>query len=71
MSYTKVDSMTLSEIVDRACQEPTLVDAMTFAAICETERVVVQARNNPKWETCFRSIFNAVLERWNSVHQNS
>lgn len=63
--------MTFVEIVERACQEPTLVDAMTFAAICETERVVVQARNNPQWDTCFRFTFKAVLERWNLVHQKS
>lgn len=63
--------MTLKEIVERACKEPTLVAALTFAAICETERVVNQARKSPTWDTCFRSIFGAVIEKWNTVNSNS
>lgn len=67
--------MTLKEAVARACQEPTLLDALAWIAIWETERVVQQAIRNEKsgernpdgsqWDTCFRLAFKDVMEHWN------
>ena len=57
--------------VIRACEEPTLLDALTWIAVWESERVVVQARRNEidpatgkQWDTCFRYYFKRVMERY-------
>jgi hypothetical protein len=71
--------MTLKEAVARACEEPTLLDALTWIAVWESERVVQQARKfyetgrrNPDgsgWDTCFRSCFDPVMKAWEEKHQ--
>lgn len=68
--------MTLREAVARACQEPTLLDALAWIAIWETERVVQQAIRNEKsgernpdgsqWDTCFKLSFQDVMSTWNA-----
>jgi hypothetical protein len=65
---------TLTEAVERACQEPTLLDALTWIAVWECERAIEQAyafkltgvstAANGGWDTCFRSCFSAVMEAW-------
>lgn len=70
----------MQEIVVRACQEKTLVDALTFAAVIECERAIVQAREFDRtgistashgggWDTSFRVSFVAVMEAWETVAQ--
>lgn len=56
--------MNLTQALDRAMREDTLADALTFLAVWETERVVVQARANEQWDTCFKFLFKRALERW-------
>ncbi len=60
--------MRLPEAVDRACQEPTLLDALTFICIWETERIVRQARGNEQWDTCFRVCLQAVKAQYERQH---
>jgi hypothetical protein len=67
-------SMKLTEAVERACQEPTLVDALTWIAVWECERAIEQAHAykltgistaaHGGWDTCFKSCFSAVMEEW-------
>ena len=59
------------KIIIKACQEPTLLDALTYACICESERIVKQAttnfgsgRDGTGWDTCFRVTLKAILDRY-------
>ena len=65
--------MRANEAVKRACQEPTLKQALAWIAVWETERVVAQAlewqrtgvrtgANGAAWDTCFELLFGDVLE---------
>ncbi len=58
--------MNINEAVERACQEPTLVKALSWIAIWDTERVVKKVRAEPDkpWETLFELCFNKVMERY-------
>lgn len=67
--------MDLSQAVARACEENSLIDALTYIAVWESERAIAQARefdrtgirtgaNGGGWDTCFRSCFTAVMESW-------
>lgn len=66
--------MNLQEAVERACSEPTLVDALAWIAVWEADRAVKQALRNEKtaqrgpdgrqWDTCFKLAFQWVLERY-------
>lgn len=56
--------MNITQAVERACQESTLLDALTFICIWEAERIVKQARENIQWETCFRVSLKAVIEKY-------
>lgn len=58
--------MNITDAVEKACQEPTLVEALSWIAIWETERVVKKVRSEPTepWETCFKICFKMVLERY-------
>jgi hypothetical protein len=67
----KDEPVNITEAVKRACQEPTLADALAWIAVWENDRAVKQAiRNhvlgeqNPDgslWDTCFRRCFEEVL----------
>ena len=61
--------MNIKEAVDRACEEATLLDALTFICIWESERIVKQARNNKQWETCFKVCLKKVMEKYNQSVQ--
>ncbi len=61
--------MNLIEASAAACREPTLVAALTWIAVWETERVVKQARDNMQWETCFRVCFEQVTCDWAARHR--
>ena len=67
--------MNLEEACQRACQEPTLEEALTWMAVWETERVVAQALEYKRtgvstaahgggWDTCFKVLFERVLIDW-------
>lgn len=56
--------MNTSQAVERACREPTLIDALTWIAIWESERAIQQAKANPTWETCFKHCFTNVMKQW-------
>lgn len=70
--------MKLKEIVEHACKEATLVDALNWVALVENDRAVKQALENVKtghreadgalWETFFRLYFKAVIRRWYQLH---
>lgn len=59
------------EAVDRACQEPTLADALSWICVWESERVVRQAHeffntgirqpDGKGWDTCFKVCIKAVM----------
>ncbi len=57
--------MNLVEATTRACEEDTLLDALTFICIWESERVVKQARANEQWETCFKHSLRSVMGKYN------
>lgn len=65
----------LQEAVNRACREASLVEALTWIAVWETERAIDQAvefgrtgirtgSNGAAWDTCFRVCFEAIMEAW-------
>ena len=71
-------SVDLNEAVTVACREETLVDALTYIAVWDSERAVRQAIENYKtkvilssegtfgfvWDTCFKVCFEAVILKW-------
>ena len=72
--------MTVVEVAVRACREPTLVKALSWMAIYETERVVRQAirwretgvstaASGGGWDTCFEACFEAVFAEWERTHR--
>jgi len=72
----------LEEAVIRACSEPTLVDALSWIAVWDSERAVRQAIEHSRtgvstahhgggWDTCFKHCFELVFERWQHVVPNA
>ncbi len=65
-----VGTLNHDEAVRRACEEPTLVKALAFAAVWESERVVRQALDyrangvSTVWDTCFERCLGEVLEQY-------
>lgn len=74
--------MNFDQIVERACQEPTLVDALVFAAIWENERAIKQAVEcekskistashlDAKFDTCFGLLFKSIIKTWNHFEKS-
>jgi len=56
--------MNITEATKRASEESTLLDALTWICVWESERVVKQARANPQWETCFGICLKLVTEEY-------
>lgn len=67
--------VSLSEAVKEACKQPTLLDALSWIAVWESERVIQQARkfyetgvstasDGKGWDTCFRVCFKLVMEAY-------
>lgn len=62
------------EAIARACQEPTMVDALSWICVWESERVVRQAHqffntgirqpDGKGWDTCFRVCIKAVMDAY-------
>jgi hypothetical protein len=55
----------LTEAVNKAIQEPTLNEALSWICVWENQRAVEQARKNEQWDTCFEYCINAVTEAYN------
>lgn len=55
--------MNITEATKRACEEPTLLDALTWICVWESERAIKQAKENSQWETCFRICMESVMEK--------
>jgi len=53
------------------CKEPTLLDALTWICIWESERIVKQAKKGLRdsdgkgWDTCFKICLKTVMETYN------
>jgi len=63
-------SVNIDEAVKKACEEPTLVKALAWIAIWESERVVRYVVQHPEqpWDTCFQLCFERVLERYTTLY---
>ena len=65
--------MNIDQAVARSCEEPTLLDALTWICVWESERAVHQARfdfgsgaNGAGWDTCFKVCLKRVIESYNA-----
>mgnify|MGYP000848825405 CR=1 FL=1 len=67
--------MNFQEAIDRACEEPTLLDALSWIAVWENERVIPIAHSflsgeiprNPDgsgWTSCFKFLIKEVMEQY-------
>jgi hypothetical protein len=66
--------MNITEAVNIACKQPTLLDALSFICVWESERIVKQALSNYRsglsgsngtmWDTCFKVCLKNVLENY-------
>ena len=72
--------MNIDEAVARACKEPTLLDALSWICVWESERTVKQAlksleigvksgSNGAGWDTCFRHCLQRVMESYIDVQE--
>lgn len=67
--------MNITEATEKACQEPTLLDALSWICVWESERIVKQAKKNLRdadsknWDTCFRFCIKQVMEKYNQPLQ--
>ena len=61
--------MNITEAVERACKEGTLLDALSWICVWESERVVKQAIKNEgkHWETCFKHSIKQVMDNYNDA----
>jgi hypothetical protein len=73
--------MVLDEAVRTACEQPSLVDALSWIAVWECERAIRQARefdrtgiktagNGGCWDTCFKTCFEQVIYHYSSENAN-
>ena len=67
--------MSFQELIDDACKEDTLIKAMAYVAIWESERVLDEAvkvmrgekprdADGQGWSTCFEFLFKEVMEQY-------
>jgi hypothetical protein len=66
--------MNLTEAVERACQEPSLIDALSWICVWESERAIQQALEWQKtgvstaaygsWDTCFKPCIEEVMKNY-------
>jgi len=66
-----ISTLSFTDAVTRACAEPTLLDALTWICIWESERAIHQARFNlgsghdgAGWDTCFKICIKKVMEEY-------
>ena len=76
MLYFGGSILNIDEATKKACQEPTLLDALSWICVWESERVVKQAKKNLRdadgkmWDTCFKFCLKKVLEEYNKSITN-
>lgn len=62
--------MNLTEAVKKSCEEPTLLDALSWICVWESERIVKQAKKNlhdaddKGWDTCFGVCLQSVMQKY-------
>ncbi len=66
--------MNLAEATKKACEEETLLDALSWICVWETERVIKQYKRNVDtgqrtyqgglWETCFKLCLKSVMKHY-------
>jgi hypothetical protein len=63
--------MNINEATIIACQQPTLLDALTWICIWENERAIKQATENlgsgsngAGWDTCFKICLENVMNKY-------
>lgn len=57
--------MDFEEAKNRACEELTIEDALTFIVLWETERVVRRVRKDSgMWESCYGHCIKRVMEEY-------
>jgi len=57
------------EAVIKACQEPTLLDALAWICVWENDRAVKQAREHEQWGTCFKLCLSKVMNLYTMKHE--
>jgi hypothetical protein len=73
--------MNINEAVERACQEPTLDDALSWICVWECERAIRQAKEffetgistaspGAGWDTCFHVCITEVRKRWAELQRH-
>lgn len=57
---------TIHDIVKRACEQPTLIDALSFVSVWDTDRAVRQSKDNgfKSYETFSKFLIKEVLENY-------
>ena len=66
---------TFTNVIDRACEEPTLLDALSWISVWECERVIPEAHkflngekgresNGQGWTTCFKYLLGEVIQQY-------
>ena len=67
--------MNLDDATIAACREPTLLKALAFICLWESERIVKQSHTNltnstqanasgAMWETCFETCLGSVMDKY-------
>lgn len=67
--------MNFTEAIDKACEESTLLNALSWISVWECERVIPVAHsflngeknhgpNNQGWDTCFKFLLKEVMEQY-------
>lgn len=63
--------MNLKELVERACKEQTLVGALAFIAISDTDRIYreckLQKEDDFGYETRYHLLFGEVFKCWHGI----
>jgi hypothetical protein len=69
--------MNIDEAVKRACEEPTLLDALSWICVWDSERAIKQALTNygsgtdgAGWDTCFKFCLKRVLDEYPADKMN-
>lgn len=64
-------TMNITQATSRACEEPTLIDALSWICVWESERAIEQARerygngvDGSGWDTCFKYCLTQVMENY-------
>ena len=64
--------MNIDEAVKQACEEPTLLDALSFIACWECGRTITQSQSNRdmSYTTCFKVSLKAVMDAYKGKQRN-